>query len=163
MSSGISASNGGVLDGVSGTGQQQESGNIADSDSGGLTGGIGDKIDKNQFLEILMAQLQNQNPLKPQQSGKFVEQMSSLTSLEQMTQIANSFQDIQQNSQSQQFLTLLGKDVKATTTEGNSVSGEVESVKFTGDQTSVVIGGNDVGTSEIAAISTMDEQASGSQ
>lgn len=147
-----------VLEGVTGTGQQASQTTQTDS-SGGLTGGIGDKIDKNQFLKILMAQLKNQNPLKPQKSGKFVEQMSSLTSLEQMTQIANSFQDIQKNSQSRQFLTLLGKDVKATTINGNSVTGEVESVKFTGDDTAVVIGGTDVGTGEIASIATAEDDS----
>ncbi|MFB6344702.1 MAG: flagellar hook capping FlgD N-terminal domain-containing protein [bacterium] len=151
-----------VLEGVSGTGQQtqqQQSAQEAAS-SGGLTGGIGDKIGKDQFLKILMAQLKNQNPLKPQKSGQFVKQMSSLTSLEQMTKIANSFKDIQQSSQSQQFLTLLGDKVKATTKQGNTISGEVESVKLTGNETSVVIGGNDVGTDTIASISTMSEDGS---
>ena len=146
---------------VAGTGQQTQSTQQAAS-SGGLTGGIGDKVDKNQFLEILMAQLKNQNPLKPQKSGKFVDQMASLTSLEQMTQMTNAMQSFQQSQQSQQFMTLLGKNVKATTTEGNSVTGEVESVRFTDEGSSVIIGGTDVGTNEIKAISTVDENGESS-
>jgi flagellar basal-body rod modification protein FlgD len=148
------------IEGLTATGQQQTQQTqdqlpSADS-SGGLTGGIGDSVDKNQFLEILMAQLKNQNPLKPQKSGKFVDQMASLTSLEQMTQMTNSLKSFQKSQQSQQFMTLLGKNVKATTSQGNTVQGEVESVRFTDDGSSVLIGGQDVGTNEIAAISTVD-------
>jgi flagellar basal-body rod modification protein FlgD len=156
MSAGISGT-GGVLNGVDGTGQQTEQTQQAESSSGsGLTGGIGDSLDRNQFLEILLAQLQNQNPLKPQESGKFVDQMASLTSLEQMTQISDSLKSFQQSQRSQQFLTLLDKNVKVQTKDGNNLTGKVESVKFTGDSTSVIVGGSEVSTSEIAAISTND-------
>lgn len=159
---------------VAGSGQQsqqiqqalQEASSSSNStgSSGGtdITGGIGDSVDKNQFLDILMAQLQNQNPLKPQESGKFVDQMASLTSLEQMTQMTNAMESFQQSQQSQQFMTLLGKNVEATTSEGNSVSGEVESVRFTDNGSSVTIGGTDVGTSEIASISTVDDSGESS-
>jgi flagellar basal-body rod modification protein FlgD len=159
MSSGFSTS--GALEGISPTGEQvtQFSNDTQSPDSSGsITDGLGGGgVGKNQFLEILMAQLKNQNPLKPQKSGKFVDQMASLTSLEQMTQISDSMKSFQQSQKSQQFMTLLGKNVQAETTKGNTVSGEVESVKLTGDSTSVVIGGQDVGTKEIAAISTVDE------
>jgi flagellar basal-body rod modification protein FlgD len=157
MSSGISP--GGVLDGVTGTGQQTDSGaGSSGSGSGSLSGGLG----KNQFLEILLAQLQNQNPLKPQKSGKFVDQMASLTSLEQMTQISNSLQSFQQSQKSRQFLTLLGKKVEVTTSEGNNVTGEVQSVKYGDDSTSVNIGGSSVVTEDITAISTIDDSGNGS-
>jgi flagellar basal-body rod modification protein FlgD len=157
MSSGISP--GGVLDGVTGTGQQTDSGaGSSGSGSGSLSGGLG----KNQFLEILLAQLQNQNPLKPQKSGKFVDQMASLTSLEQMTQISNSLQSFQQSQKSRQFLTLLGKKVEVTTSEGNNVTGEVQSVKYGDDSTSVKIGGSSVVTEDITAISTIDGSGNGS-
>lgn len=173
MSSGISS--GGALGGIAGKEQQQqqvqqalqdaqqtnssplpESGESGSSSGEGITGGIGGGIGKNQFLDILMAQLKNQNPLKPQKSGKFVDQMASLTSLEQMTKISDSMKSFQQSQQSQQFMTLLGKNVQAQTSEGNTVNGEVESVRLTGDSTSVVIGGQEIGTQDIAAISTAD-------
>jgi len=165
MPSGISPGASGLLDGVEGTGQQENLNNPQESQggsgSGSLTGGIGDSLDRNQFLEILLAQLQNQNPLKPQQSGKFVDQMASLTSLEQMTQISDSLNSFQQTQKSQQFLTLLDKNVKAQTSNGNTFTGTVDSVKFSGDSTSVIIGGSTVSTEDITSISTTDGENSG--
>ncbi len=159
MSTGIST--GGALGGLTSTGQQETqpfANNTEDSDSSGsITDGLGGGgVGKNQFLEILMAQLQNQNPLDPQKSGKFVDQMASLTSLEQMTQISNSMKSFQQSQKSQQFMTLLGKNVEVKTSEGNTVTGEVESVRFTDDGSSVLVDGEDIGTEEISAISTVD-------
>jgi flagellar basal-body rod modification protein FlgD len=160
MSSGIapSGSTSGVLEGVNGTGQQQENNQ---GSGGGLTGGIGGGAGKNDFMKILLAQLKNQNPLKPQKSGKFVQQMASLTSLEQMTKISNSLKSFQQSQKSQQFLTLLGKKVEVKTSKGNNVTGEVKSVKYGDDSTSVSIGENSVATDDITAISTISNSESG--
>lgn len=144
-----------VLDGVDGTGRNQGSGSGQGS-SGSITdsAGAGD-LDKNQFLKILMSQLKNQNPLKPQKSGKFVNQMASLTSLEQMTKIAKNFRSINQSMQSRQFTTLLGDKVKVKTTQGESVKGKVESVKFGDNTSSVKIGGQQIETDQVASISSV--------
>lgn len=162
MSAGIST--GGVLDGIAGTGRQQSPGESQNGSSGeNITDSVGGGLDKNQFLDILMAQLQNQNPLKPQKSGKFVDQMASLTSLEQMTQISDSFESFNQSAKSRQFMTLLGEKVTAKTKNGNSFDGKVESVKFGDDSTTVMISGSEVRTDDITAISTMSDDGSSSE
>ena len=49
------------------------------------------KVDKNMFLQLLVAQLRNQNPLRPSDSMQFIQQLAQF---QQMEQSANMGQDI---------------------------------------------------------------------
>ena len=51
----------------------------------------GPEIDKNMFLQLLVAQLKNQDPLNPTDSTAFVQQLAQFQQLEQSV---NSGQDI---------------------------------------------------------------------
>lgn len=44
-----------------------------------------DKLGKEEFLQLLVCQLQNQDPLNPQNDTEFVSQLAQFSSLEQMT------------------------------------------------------------------------------
>jgi flagellar basal-body rod modification protein FlgD len=46
-----------------------------------------DEIGKSQFLELLVAQLQNQDPLDPVDNQQFVAQLATFSSLEQLISI----------------------------------------------------------------------------
>jgi len=48
-------------------------------------------VDKNMFLQLLVAQLQNQDPLNPTDSSQFVTQLAQF---QQMEETANMGQDI---------------------------------------------------------------------
>ena len=48
-------------------------------------------VDKNMFLQLLVAQLRNQNPLNPTDSMQFMQQLAQFQQLEQSV---NSGQDI---------------------------------------------------------------------
>ncbi|MGM7681697.1 flagellar hook assembly protein FlgD [Cytobacillus sp. Hm23] len=71
-------------------------------------------LGKDEFLKILMTQLQNQDPLNPMEDKDFIAQMATFSSLEQMTNMNDSIerlieQTIQTNLVSyQQFV---GKEV----------------------------------------------------
>lgn len=55
-------------------------------------GGIGEEF--NQFLRLLTAQIQNQDPLSPLDSTQFVEQLATFSSLEQQVQTNASLENI---------------------------------------------------------------------
>ncbi|SDL73994.1 flagellar hook assembly protein FlgD [Sediminibacillus halophilus] len=77
-------------------------------------GTTGSNLGKDEFLKILMAQLQNQDPLNPMEDKEFVSQMASFSSLEQMTNMSSSM-DRLVNSQTispvLQYSHLIGKEV----------------------------------------------------
>lgn len=71
-------------------------------------------LGKDDFLKILMSQIQNQNPLDPMEDKEFISQMTQFSSLEQMTNMSQSFQSFM-DSQSLppliQYSGLIGKEV----------------------------------------------------
>lgn len=54
-------------------------------------------LDKDDFLQILMVQLQNQDPTSPMDDSKFVDQMTSFTNLEQVMNISEAVQSLAGN------------------------------------------------------------------
>ena len=52
------------------------------------------ELDKDAFLQLLVAQLQNQDPLEPQDNGEFIAQMAQFSTLEQMNNMTESMNKI---------------------------------------------------------------------
>lgn len=73
------------------------------------------QLGKDDFLKILVAQLGNQDPMKPMQDTEFIGQMAQFSSLEQMTNMNSSLTQFV-NNQLQDSITdhahLIGKQVK---------------------------------------------------
>ncbi len=97
-------------------------------------------MDKDAFLKLLVAEIQNQNPLEPMDNQKFVEQMTQFTTMEQMTNMSSSFQDfidaskattkIQAASVVGKYAVIEGNEIKF---KGNSAEGIVFNVEEGGE------------------------------
>ncbi|WP_442599503.1 flagellar hook assembly protein FlgD [Neobacillus sp. D3-1R] len=73
-----------------------------------------DVLGKDDFLKILMTQLQNQDPLNPMQDKDFVAQMATFSSLEQMTNMGKSieqFVELQKQNSMVTYNQFVGKEV----------------------------------------------------
>ncbi len=81
-----------------------------------------DSLGKHQFLQLLMAQIQHQDPLNPMDDKQFVAQMAQFSSLEQLTNIDDGVKELNGNFQRKDMMSavsFLGKEVKA---DGYSIS-----------------------------------------
>lgn len=82
------------------------------------------------FLKILVAQLGNQDPLKPMDNQEFVTQLAQFTSLQQTQEMNDKLGSLLTAQASMQSVGLLGRTVDVTTETGNS-SGIVKGLSFT--------------------------------
>ena len=74
------------------------------------------KLGKDAFLKLLVAQMQNQDPLNPQSNEDFVAQLSQFTQVEQLMDLSSQFDGmyLAMNSVNNTSMTqLLGKNVVA--------------------------------------------------
>ncbi|HZE17439.1 MAG TPA: flagellar hook capping FlgD N-terminal domain-containing protein [Mycobacterium sp.] len=109
-------------------------------------------INQNQFLQMLMAELKNQNPMNPNSSDpmQFVTELAQFTSVEQEVNTAESTKTIASGQNTATAIALIGHTVNYTdpTTQATA-TGVVQSVEFTSSGPTLTING----TSGISASS----------
>ena len=98
-------------------------------------------LGKDDFLKLLIGQLQNQDPLSPGDPTEQMGQMTQFSILEQLSNLAQSQQAAAANDYDQQAISLIGKTVSYTRSDGTAASGVVELVTFTPDGPSLTISG----------------------
>ncbi|NOU76389.1 flagellar hook capping protein [Paenibacillus sp. LMG 31458] len=112
------------------------SGNVADLINSGKNAKSKDKdnntLGKDDFLKILITQLQNQDPTQPLQDKEFIAQMAQFTSVEQLTNMAGEMKLMRQ---SLGFVSgLIGKSITWTDIDSSGASveksGVIDSITF---------------------------------
>lgn len=100
---------------------------------------------KDDFLKLLVTQLQYQDPMKPMDDTQFVSQMAQFSSLEQMQNLNNSMMTVQASG-------MIGSQVKWTDDTGNEQSGVVSAVKITDGKASLVVGNVNVALEKVTSV-----------
>jgi flagellar basal-body rod modification protein FlgD len=101
-------------------------------------------ITQNQFLQMLMTELQNQNPMNPNSSDpmSFVTELAQFTSVEQETDTAQSTATLASGQNTASAVSLLGHNVNYTDpTTGATGTGTVQSVDITSSGPTLTIDG----------------------
>lgn len=96
-------------------------------------------LGKDDFLKILMTQLQNQDPLNPMQDQDFISQMATFSSLEQMTNLNSSMDSFINDTEQNQFMqaaSMIGKTVTYTDDQNNENTAVIKAVSFKDSNTS---------------------------
>ncbi len=60
-----------------------------------------DALGRDAFLTLLVKQLENQDPLNPEPNGEFLAQLAQFSSLEQLTTISSSIDELKEIMQAQ--------------------------------------------------------------
>jgi len=125
------------------------------------TGTAGSALGKDAFLQLLVTQLKNQDPLSPTDNTQFVSQMAQFSSLESMQNLnttVDSLATTYQSSQALQASSLVGRSVVVATDSAvldptKGITGSV-TVSGTSTDTSVNVydsSGNVVDTIDLGA------------
>lgn len=79
------------------------------------------QMGKNEFMTLLMTQIQHQDPLKPMEHTEFISQLAQFSTLEQLTGIEKGIQNLQSGAGDQAKLQALGMIGKQVQANGNQV------------------------------------------
>lgn len=94
-----------------------------------------DTLNQNDFLKLLVAQMQNQNPLEPQSNSEMAAQMAQFTSLQQSSAMSSSLAMLQANS-------LIGNTVTLQVDSQTTANGVVQGVVLQGGTPEIMVNGS---------------------
>lgn len=110
-------------------------------------------LGKNDFLKLLVAQFQNQDPLSPTDTSHFMSQLSQLGSLEELQNLRSSFDSFASSNSFVGATALIGKKVIfQDSAPGTEQSGVVEGVEVVDDSVHVYVNGQALAVDEILAV-----------
>jgi flagellar basal-body rod modification protein FlgD len=116
------------------------------------------QLGKQDFLKLLMAQLQNQDPMKPMDDTQMIAQMAQFSALEATQQLNQTIQNNNNVQTVSQAGALIGKYVLADQSDGSSISGAVTDINFTSTNgvvsPTLLVNGQDVDYSTIRKVSS---------
>ena len=111
------------------------------------------KLGKDSFLKLLVAQMENQDPIQPQSNTEWVSQLATYSTLEQM----QNMNAVMTNSQA---FGLIGQDVIVATKNADgkesTISGKVDFVSVKGNKSYLSIDGNLYPSSDLQSIINPD-------
>lgn len=97
---------------------------------------------KDDFLKMLLAQLKNQDPLKPVDGTDFAAQLAQFTSIEQLTNMSTQLANLatsQAAMTNTQSIDLIGKEVTAGGGNNVTVSGDTAPITYNLDKSAAQV------------------------
>ncbi len=100
------------------------------------------QLDKDAFFELLLTQLQYQDPLNPMDNTQFISQMAQFSSLEQMENMNRNMDMFLRIQSVSEGAALIGRTVETIDPEtGDKITGKVKRVDFVGGNSYAIIDG----------------------
>lgn len=124
-----------------------------------------DTVNQDVFLQLMITQLQNQDPLDPMDNSEFLSQQamfSQVTTMQEMNDSLNKYGEALLNMNSSmlssttlsQAMNIVGKEVTAIDPENKdaTISGVVETVKVTDEGVLFTVGGKEININDVKTI-----------
>lgn len=118
-------------------------------------------LGKEDFLNLLITQLRNQDPLNVKDDREFIAQLAQFSTLEQTTNLGISMENLAGFQQMSQAANLIDREVEALvpptndSEEARVVKGLVTETRMDGSSVKLMVGGTEVDFEDITHIRTM--------
>ncbi|WP_081444748.1 flagellar hook assembly protein FlgD [Blastopirellula marina] len=111
---------------VGGTGSTNSS-----SGAGAKQGNSLQDLDMDQFLKLMIAELQNQDPMEPMKNSEMLEQIGQIRNITATEQLSTTLTNVLDGQNILSATTLIGGQVQALTDQGDVVFGVVTGAQIT--------------------------------
>jgi flagellar basal-body rod modification protein FlgD len=134
------------------TNQTNQSNQSTDSstDSSSSAGGL--SLDPQAFLQLLVAQLQYQDPTNPVDTSSFLNQTATLSQVQSMTSMGETLTSMLSAQQAQSATAMIGKQITYTDTDGDSAQGVVTGAQLFSTGATLQVGDTTVPLSSVTEV-----------
>lgn len=116
------------------------------------TGAASGQLDSKAFLQLLVAQLQYQDPSKPVDTASFMNETATLTQVQTMETNAQNSSDMLAAQKAQTAASLVGKTVTYADASGNTQTGVVSSATISAANPLLKIGNTSISLDQVQQV-----------
>ena len=109
-------------------------------------------LGKDDFLKLLVAQMQNQDPMNPMDNNQTMSQMAQFSTVEGITNLNTEVSNQNFSNQVSQSVELLGKTVTWLNADGSADSGVADKVTVSGGSIQIDVNGQTVSPGAIVSV-----------
>jgi len=110
-------------------------------------------LDLSAFLAMMIAELQNQDPMNPMDNAQLLQQVSQIREIESNMRLVNTLESLAKAQNITGGALLIGKQIKGLDAQGNSVSGKVDKVAMEGQDLFLYIGDSKIPIKNVTEVS----------
>lgn len=133
---------------VAATGSTTTTNSVTDKDITDALGGL----DLDDFFDLMIKELQNQDPLNPQESDKILQQFSQLREIGATDKLNDTLESVLLGQQLSNASSLVDKDIIGLADDGSNVEGRVDRVTIEDGLAKLHIGESTVSINNIREI-----------
>ena len=130
------------------------SGASAAANSSSSTASSLSAIKPEDFLKMLITELQNQDPMNPTDNSQILQQISEISNIQATSTLTNSLNAMLTEQNLSAASALVGKNVQGLADDGTTASGTVDSVTISGGAAKLNIGQQTVSLANVQQITS---------
>jgi flagellar basal-body rod modification protein FlgD len=101
-------------------------------------------LGQDAFMTLLLAQLKNQDPLKPMEDKDFIAQLAQFNSLSQLTEMNKIMKEFTTSQTLAQGSALIGKTVSGLSNDAGTMTGLVSGLRMVSGKVVLEVDGHDM-------------------
>ncbi len=133
------------------TSSAASSSSSSSSSSNSLTNGL-NNININQFMQMMIAELQNQDPMNPESNTEIMQELGEMQQISSSNTLNTTLSSVALGQAISNATSLIGKTVSGLDTSGNPANGVVSQVSILNNSPTLTIGNQTVDLSNVANV-----------
>ncbi len=110
-------------------------------------------LTSNDFMQMLIAELKNQDPTQPMDNSQLLQQLTQMQSMQSSVELNSTLTNLSNNQQVTAGAAFLGKQITGVNAQNQQVSGIATQVTVASGVTTLTIGNNQVTLPNVTGIS----------
>ena len=114
-------------------------------------------LGQDEFLQLLVTQMRNQDPMKPMSDTEFIAQMAQFSNLEQTKEMSGDIKELRQSNAFAQGTALMGRHVRLMGDDEKVANGLVTNLEVKDGEVNLIVNDKSYELGDVVSVSAEDE------